>query len=223
MTVANTTFSNSFTGDAATTAFSFTWRLVEDASVAVYVAGVKKTLGVDYTLATNRLTTGLGGTVTFLAAPANGAAIVIQRESDQLQSNNLQNNQAMPPSTVMAMIDKLTCLLQDALRTFTSADTTIAAGQTYTFPHSLGKIPSHVQLALVCQVAEANYAIGDVIDLDLIQAASGAFATVQRDITNVYVRTGPAGVSPVSVVNKSSGGASTITPFANWKLRVYAS
>ncbi len=221
MTVANTTFQSTGTGDGATTAFTFNWRIVEDASVAVYVSGVKKTLGADYSVVTNRLTTGIGGTVTFTAAPANAAPIVIQRESDQLQSDNLQNNQAMPPSTVMKMVDKLCTLLQDALRKFISADTTIAASSTYTLPHGLGKIPDRIQLALVCQITDGGYAVGDVISVDQLSnnTAGGAFFTTMRDITNVVVRTSTPTV--LNVVSKTNT-LTTISPYANWKLRVYA-
>ena len=223
MTVSNTAFQNSGTGDGVTTALPFTWRISEDSQVAVYIAGVKKTLGVDYTVSTNVLTTGLGGTVTMNVAPGGGVAWLVQREPDQLQSNPFENNEMMPPATVQATVDKLTMLLQDALREFVSTDTTIAAGQSYVFAHSLGKIPRKVNLCLVCQNVDGGYAVGDVIDLNIAVAASGAFCTIIRDMTNITVKTGPAGVSPLAVVNKAGGVAAAITPFTNWKLRVYAS
>ena len=217
MTVTNTAFQSTFTGDGATVAFSFTWRITETQMLAVYVNGVLKTLGVDYTFTNNINTTGLGGTVTFTTAPALNAAVVLQRSSDQLQNNSLVNNQAMPPATIMAMVDKLTILLQDALRKFTSADTVIAASQTYTFPHLLGRIPSSVETCLVCQTTDGGYAAGDVVDV----AESGTvLMTATRDITNIVVRFGTA--TTLSVVSKVNA-PTTISPFANWKLRVYAS
>lgn len=227
MTIANTTFQQPLTGDAVTLPFTFSWPIVEDDQVAVYVAGVLKTLGSDYTLTTNRLTTGLGGTVTFLVAPAASAAIIIQRNTDKLQERALENNESMPPATVMAMVDKLTCLAQDALRKFISSDTTIAAATTYAIAHGLGKIPDRINLCLVCTITDGGYAVGDVIDLAglTVNASAGSILySVSRDITNVVVRFGPASVAAaLNAIAKTGNTATTISPFANWKLRVYAS
>jgi hypothetical protein len=219
VSIANTAWQTTFTGDGVTTAFTFNWPIVEDSSVAVYVNGVKKTLGTDYTLVTDRLTDGVGGVVTFLVAPANGAAGLIQREPDQLQSDNLVNNQAMPPSTVMRMIDKAFTLIQQALRKFQSNDTAFTTGTLYTFAHGLGKVPDRVQVCLVCKNTDAGYAVGDVID---ITGQISALGTIQRDFTNVYIRTLSA-FSAVNVAHKNTFVSTAITPATNWNLRVYAS
>lgn len=68
-----------YTGNGATTAFTFPFVFFNDGDLKVYVAGVLKTLTTDYTV-TGAGVAG-GGTVTFLAAPANGAAIVIVRDT----------------------------------------------------------------------------------------------------------------------------------------------
>lgn len=216
MTVPNTTFQSTGAGNGVQTAFPFTWRVAEDDSVAVYIDRVKKTLGVDYTLVTNRLSTGLGGTVTFTAAPAGGTAILIQCEPDQLQEDDLRNNEAMPPSTVMKMVDKLTQLVQVALRSFQSADTTLVAGTLTTFPHGLGKIPTRTRAQLVCQVIDAGYAVGDVIDI-----ATSSVGTIQADMTNLYLRTFSV-LGTIAVANKGTFVSTNLT-LASWKLRLLAS
>jgi hypothetical protein len=66
--------SASYTGNASTTVFAVTFPFLNATDLIVSVAGVVKTLTTHYTVSG-----GLGspGSVTFLSAPANAAAIVI--------------------------------------------------------------------------------------------------------------------------------------------------
>ena len=76
---------NTFTGNGSNLGpFSFTFQWLESTDIKVTVAGVLKTAGTHYNLQSLNYTTKLGGQVLFTAgnAPANGAAIVIYRQTD---------------------------------------------------------------------------------------------------------------------------------------------
>ena len=79
------TTQNTFTGDGSNLGpFSFTFKWLESTDIKVTVAGVLKTAGTHYNLQGLNYTTKTGGQVLFTAgnAPANGAAIVVYRQTD---------------------------------------------------------------------------------------------------------------------------------------------
>jgi hypothetical protein len=79
------TTQNTFTGDGSNLGpFSFTFKWLELTDIKVTVAGVLKTAGTHYNLQGLNYATKTGGQVLFTAgnAPANGAAIIIYRETD---------------------------------------------------------------------------------------------------------------------------------------------
>ena len=79
------TTQNTFTGDGSNLGpFSFTFKWLEPTDIKVTVAGVLKTVGTHYNLQSLNYTTKTGGQVLFTAgnAPANGAAIVVYRQTD---------------------------------------------------------------------------------------------------------------------------------------------
>jgi cobalamin biosynthesis Mg chelatase CobN len=76
---------NTFTGNGSNLGpFSFTFQWLESTDIKVTVAGVLKTAGTHYNLQSLNYATKTGGQVLFTAgnAPANGAAIVIYRQTD---------------------------------------------------------------------------------------------------------------------------------------------
>ena len=79
------TTQNTFTGNGSNLGpFSFTFKWLESTDIKVTVAGVLKTAGTHYNLQSLNYSTKTGGQVLFTAgnAPANGAAIVIYRQTD---------------------------------------------------------------------------------------------------------------------------------------------
>lgn len=83
MTVSSTVRSASFTGNAATTVFPFTYKVFLTTDVAVYltVAGVTtlQVVGTHYTIALNGdQNTSPGGAVTMLTAPPSGATLLLK-------------------------------------------------------------------------------------------------------------------------------------------------
>jgi len=82
------TTQNTFTGNGSNLGpFSFTFKWLEPADIKVTVAGVLKTVGTHYNLSGLNYVTRTGGQVTFTAgnAPANGAAIVVYRQTDDTE------------------------------------------------------------------------------------------------------------------------------------------
>jgi hypothetical protein len=79
------TTQNTFTGDGSNLGpFSFTFKWLESTDIKVTVAGVLKTAGTHYNLQSLNYATKTGGQVLFTAGntPANGAAIVVYRQTD---------------------------------------------------------------------------------------------------------------------------------------------
>jgi hypothetical protein len=79
------TTQNTFTGNGSNLGpFSFTFKWLEPTDIKVTVAGVLKTVGTHYNLQNLNYSTKTGGQVLFTAGntPANGAAIVVYRQTD---------------------------------------------------------------------------------------------------------------------------------------------
>lgn len=117
MTVANLDDRDSFEGNGSQTIFPFTFRCVDDAHVTTYVNDVLQESGVKV----KRNINGVGGTITFTVAPANGAEGQIIRVSDLLQPNSLAVNEALNTKTLEDMIDKLTIIAQQFQADLTAA------------------------------------------------------------------------------------------------------
>lgn len=109
MTVPTTDDRVSYVGNGSTTAYSFEFRVIDSADLKVFKDSVEQA-GSAYTVKLN--VSGVGGTVTFSSAPANGVAVSIVRETDLLQEDHFQGNDALPPATIERMVDKLTIIAQ---------------------------------------------------------------------------------------------------------------
>lgn len=94
MTVSATNAHSTGTGNGSAVAFPFTFTAMATDEVAVYVDDVLQTSST-YTVALSSS----GGTVTFDAAPANGAAILIVSEPDFTQDIDFANNGAFLADT----------------------------------------------------------------------------------------------------------------------------
>lgn len=125
MTIATSANSISYTGDGVSLAFAFPYPFITTADLKVYIAGVLQSSG--YSVAGTAPVTGSGtfanGTVTFVAAPAAAAAVLIYCDPDQLQSTSLPPNDPFPSKTVEKMVDKLTLLIQRLTAKFGNAIT----------------------------------------------------------------------------------------------------
>ena len=183
MSVPSTDFQTTYTTDGVTTTYPFSWRVVELDSVQVYLNNVLQSPAL-YTPLKNVV--GLGGTVNFLVAPAAGQTLLIQRVSDTLQLDSLQNQASLPPATLIDMFDKLTIIGQQ-----------VTAQIALSLSLSLTLAESGVSAILPPPIPGGIFAwAADGKSVVYIDPASGAVGTV---ITN-------AGVNAVPVYAAGGGG-----------------
>jgi hypothetical protein len=125
MTISTTQNQITYTGDAVTLAFSYPFPFITTADIKVYVDGVQVVVGftVSGTAPVGGSGTFSSGTVTFVAAPASGAAVLLFCDPDLLQSTSLPPNDPFPSKTVEKMADKLTLLIQRLKTAFGNAIT----------------------------------------------------------------------------------------------------
>lgn len=115
MTLSTTTNRIQYSGNGATTGFSFPYYFLLDADLVVIVtssAGVEtvNTLTTDYTI--SGAGAQAGGTVTMLTAPASGETLTIYRDAAVTQDLDLVENDPLPAEEIEERLDKLTMLVQ---------------------------------------------------------------------------------------------------------------
>lgn len=106
---------------------------------------------------------------------------------------------------------------------FTSAEQTITLAGGLTLAHGLSAAPSLMQCRIICKVANVGFAIGDevlIASTVVSSASANKGLSLWPDATNVNIRFG-LGSGTFNIVNKSTGGVSSIT-ITSWKLIVKA-
>ena len=130
MTISTTTNKISFTGNNSTTVFAYNFKILADADLQVYEAGVLKSLSTHYTV--SGAGDAGGGNVTFGSAPASSASVVIVRNMVQTQQVDYVANDPFPAETHEGALDRLTLIAQDVSKdvegAFRFADTVTDAG-----------------------------------------------------------------------------------------------
>jgi hypothetical protein len=109
------------------TTFTFTFKVYEASSVEVFLNGVKQTIGFTTTLNANQDTTP-GGSVAFLAAPAAGTAVRIQRTVPLTQLLDL-NPSSYPAKSIAKAFDRSMMAAQQVDRVAADAVSNAAAAQ----------------------------------------------------------------------------------------------
>lgn len=106
---------------------------------------------------------------------------------------------------------------------YTSAQQTITSGGLITLTHGLGAVPKLITGRLVCITAEAGYAVGDVVAVELVNNSSSGTDqanSVVLGTSNIAIRLSNEG--GVFAVGHKGTGARTVLTNANWKLVVSA-
>ncbi len=99
------------------------------------------------------------------------------------------------------------------------ADQVITAAGQLVLPHGLAAVPIVIIVQLVCQVADLNYSIGDVIQIGYDQeSTTNRGISVVPDATNLTIRFGSS-VTTFTLLDKTSGARSAATN-ASWQLRI---
>jgi tail fiber protein len=104
------TAANRYTGNGTTTAFVYGFSILADTHIEVLVDGVTKTLTTDYTV--SGVGASVGGTVTFVTAPANGLAVTLLRKQPAAQLSEYEKGEGFPADRIEKDLDKLTMQVQ---------------------------------------------------------------------------------------------------------------
>ena len=173
MTVSSSTSSVSYSGNGATTGFSYTFKIFDDSDLVVSLkdnaTGVSttQTLTTDYTV--SGAGTNSGGRVTFVTAPASGKTVIIRRELPFTQETDYVENDPFPAQAHEDALDKLTMLTQQIdskeLNAFYTVDsfTQGSAGTQTTFALSIAPASKTIVQVFIDGVYQqkANYNISN--------------------------------------------------------------
>jgi|TARA_R100000149_G_scaffold47585_1_gene19265 cytoskeletal protein CcmA (bactofilin family) len=119
MTVSSLTTKNSYSGNASTSAFSYTFKIFDDDDVTVIIrtdsTGTEtvKTKTTHYTV--SGVGSASGGTITFTSGniPASGETVLLLRNTPLTQATDYTPNDPFPAATHEDALDKLTLISQD--------------------------------------------------------------------------------------------------------------
>ena len=93
-------------------------------------------------------------------------------------------------------------------KSFQSAQQTITSAGSLTIAHGLGVVPKLLHYELVCQTADLNYSVGDVLHLGAgFPGSTGATNRgmgLNCDATNINIRFGSTNPC-IAAVNKTTG------------------
>ena len=116
MTVSSGTSRVSYSGNGATTGFSYTFKIFADSDLVVSLKDNATGVSTTQTLTTDYTVSGAGnssgGTVTFVTAPASGKTVIIRRELPFTQETDYVENDPFPAQAHEDALDKLTMLTQ---------------------------------------------------------------------------------------------------------------
>lgn len=129
MTVSTTTNKQSYTGNGVTTLYGFAIPFIAASDLQVYVAGVLQTLTTNYTIS-GSAPYPAGANVTFLVAPANGAAILIVRTRPYTQTLDLVANDPLPADNVEQLLGDHMVMLVQQLKEITDRSFTLPITDT---------------------------------------------------------------------------------------------
>ena len=134
------------TANGSTTAFSFNFYIAASTDLVVQVDAVTKTLNVDYTV--SGAGAGSGGTVTFTAAPANGATVTLYRNTLLERQDDFQTGGDLSADVLDSQFDRLWLALQEIFSGGKGAPTAVRVP------------PGEVINALPAAASRANRLIG---------------------------------------------------------------
>lgn len=106
---------------------------------------------------------------------------------------------------------------------YNSGEQTITSAAQLILAHGLSGVPKINAVTLICKIAELNYTVGDVVEVNpaINNVASGSRGlSVVTDATNITIRYG-ASSSAIKIIDKTTGNSLNITN-GNWRLIVDA-
>jgi|GEM_PF-1537138 len=131
MPVTSATPVKSHTGNGVTTVFPYDFRILKNTDLKVTVDGATKTLTTDYTV--SGVGDSGGGNVTFVSAPANGTAIVLEGNASYDRTTDYQRSGGFDEETVDKDFDRAVILIKQ-LKAILDRVPQIKSGLTLTQP-----------------------------------------------------------------------------------------
>jgi hypothetical protein len=111
MTVSSTTSRNEYNGNGGTDTFAYTFRILDQDHIAVYVDDVLQTLTTDY--AVTDVGQSGGGDIEFVVPPTTGTAnVIFLRAVPLTQETDYVENDPFPAESHEDALDKLTMIVQ---------------------------------------------------------------------------------------------------------------
>lgn len=193
MTVSSSTSKSRYTGNGVTTAFTGSFRILDEDHVLVTHTS---TLGVDTvkTIVTDYTVSGVGGssfTVTHGTAPASGVIVTLSRNVPATQELDLVENDAMPADDLETAFDKATMLFQQAKE---------AADRSVCFPVS-------DSTSRTAELPSASLRAGKVLAFD----ADGDVIVSTEDLTDIEGSITEAAASAAAAAASASAAATAET------------
>lgn len=134
MTISTTANRADYTGDNCVKVFAYTFKILADTDLDVFVAGTQQTLTTNYTVSGAGAET--GGSVTFVTAPGCNLAVAVVRDVPYTQQTDYNEGSAFPAASHEDALDKLTMLAQQvkelATRSWRFAAGSVRAATGYT-------------------------------------------------------------------------------------------
>lgn len=203
MPVTSATPIKSYTGNGVTTVFSYDFRILKDTDLKVTVGGVTKTLTTDYTV--SGVGDSGGGNVTFVSAPANGAAIVFERNASYDRTTDYQRGGGFDEETVDKDFDRSVMLVQQ-IKAILDRVPQIKSGLTLTQP----SLPDPVSQRFLRWKSDLSGFENFDIALIGALAISDFMKTVLDDANAAAART-TLGLGTVATYNVGTGAAQVPT------------
>ena len=206
MATGTTNVSTSELGDGSTTEFSFDWRVLDAANVKVKtIDGDDLTesdleYGVDYTVAVN--TNGVGGTVTFSSAPADGDEVFIYRDTPLVQSLELEGIGNLSEKSLEQSYDRAILIAQELLDKVNRAFR-LASNSTSAF-----------DLTLPADLATANAVLAVNATGDALRVGPTT-TEIENAETNATEAAASATAAAASAASAASSAANTASSLAS--------
>lgn len=224
MTVSSTTAKNTYSGDAATLVFAYTFRILDEDEIVVQLEDSSGNITTQ-TKTTHYTVSGVGdaagGNITFVSAPSATETVILKRGMALTQTTDYSENDAFPAETHEEALDRLTMIAQEldeeidrAVRlpiTTTITDAT-ATGIAATYVLRVNSAadglefvsPTTAALATSVTPTDGTFLVGDGSDF---VGESGATARTSLGLGSIATQA----ASSVSITGGSVTGITDIT------------
>lgn len=201
---------DNYTGNGSTTAFTYNFKLLDQAHIKVLVDGATKSLGTHYTVSGVGVST--GGTVTFVTAPANAAKVVLVRNASLAQLTNYVANSAYNATRVMSDLDKLVALTQQLQEQLSRAYKVLEGYSQAALPNvcpGTQKMVGFDATGAINCAADLNAAAATANQWDQITAPIGNAAFSHGNNRTTFTYGTGTGANPAYTITDTTGNTGT--------------